>query len=91
MQISTGATPGHGLLTIAGDVEELPAAHFEFNGRTLRLVLDESIANQMKKEIRYGVENFGLESDTYWLYIERLAIEYWTGFNRHEIFTLTEL
>ncbi len=91
VQISTGATTGQGLLTIAGDVEELPAVHFEFNGRTLRMGLDASIANQMKKEIRYGVENYGLESDTYWLYIERLAIAYWTGFNRHEIFTITEL
>jgi pyrimidine-specific ribonucleoside hydrolase len=91
VQISTGATPGQGLLTIAADVEESPTVHFEFNGRILRVVLDESIAAQMKKEIKYGVENFGLESDTYWLYIERLAVAYWTDFNRHEIFTITEL
>jgi pyrimidine-specific ribonucleoside hydrolase len=91
VQISTGATPGQGLLTIAGDVEELPTVHFGFNGRTLKMVLNKSIADQMRQEIRYGVENFGLESDTYWLYIERLAIAYWTGFNRHEIFTITEL
>ncbi|MEX0987382.1 MAG: nucleoside hydrolase [Bacteroidales bacterium] len=91
VQISTGATPGQGLLTIAGDVEELPTVQFEFNGRTIRMVLDGSIATQMKEEIRYGVENFGLESDTYWLYIEKLATEYWTGFNRHEIFSITEL
>ena len=91
VQISTGSTPGQGLLTIAGDLEELPTVHFEFNGRTIRMVLNESIAEQMKKEISYGVENFGLESDTYWLYIEQLALEYWTSFSRHKIFSITEL
>ncbi|MEX0983354.1 MAG: nucleoside hydrolase [Bacteroidales bacterium] len=91
VQISTGATPGQGLLTIAGETADLPTVEFTFNGRTIHMVLNESIATQMKEEIRYGVENFGLESDTYWLYIEKLAIEYWTGFNRHEIFSITEL
>ena len=91
VQISTGATPGQGLLTIAGEVADLPTVAFTFNGRTIQMVLNESIATQMKEEIRYGVENFGLESDTYWLYIEKLALEYWTDFNRHEIFSIIEL
>jgi len=91
VQISTGATPGQGLLTIAETVEEVPTVQFAFNNRTIRMVLDEPIAEQMKREIGYGVKNFGLESDTYWLYIEQLAIEYWKNFSRHEIFTITEL
>ncbi len=91
VQISTGATPGQGLLTIAGEVADLPTVEFTFNGRTIQMVLNESIAIKMKEEIGYGVENFGLESDTYWLYIEKLAIKYWTGFSRHEIFSITEL
>jgi pyrimidine-specific ribonucleoside hydrolase len=91
VQISTGATPGQGLLTIASTVEEVPTVEFTFNNRTIRMVLDESVAAQMKREIGYGVKNFGLESDTYWLYIEQLALEYWRSFSRYEIFTITEL
>ncbi len=91
VQISTGATPGQGLLTIAGTVEEVPGVKFEFNNRAIKMALDEEIALQMRSDISYGVKNFGLESDTYWLYIERLAIEYWKNFSRYDIFNITEL
>jgi pyrimidine-specific ribonucleoside hydrolase len=91
VQISTGATPGQGLLTVKENTFEVPTVRFEFNDRAILMSLNKAIAEKMIKEIRYGVENYGLESEVYWLYIEKLAIEYWTDFSRHEIFSIQSL
>jgi pyrimidine-specific ribonucleoside hydrolase len=88
IQISTGATIGQGLITIADSLHTTPSALFEFNNQRVMISLDPEIARQMRKEIEYGVNNYGLLSDRYWIYIERLAIRYWANFNRHDIFLM---
>ena len=91
VQISTGATIGQGLITIADSISAIPSAIFEFNNQRVNIALKPEIAEQMRYEIKYGVTNYGLLSDKYWLYIEELAIKYWADFDRQEIFSIEKM
>ena len=91
IQISSGATIGQGLITVSDSISSIPSAIFEFNNQKVNISLNAEIAWQMDNDIRFGVQEYGLLSDAYWLYIEKLAIKYWTDFDRHEIFTLKTL
>lgn len=90
IQISTGATIGQGLISVADSVSTIPMADFTCNQKTVRIQLNEKIAREMQEQISYGVQEYGLLTDRYWLYIEELAIEYWAKYDRHEIFDIKE-
>jgi pyrimidine-specific ribonucleoside hydrolase len=85
IQISTGATIGQGLITVSDSVSTVPTAIFEFNDHKVKISLKTEIAEQMQEDIKYGVHTFGLLTDQYWLYIEDLALKYWSEFSRYEI------
>jgi inosine-uridine nucleoside N-ribohydrolase len=91
IQISTGATIGQGLITISDSLSITPSAIFEFNNQKVHIAVKPEIAQQMRNEIKYGVDTYGLLSDRYWIYIEKLAIEYWANFDRSEIFVIEKL
>lgn len=91
IQISCGATIGQGLITIADTVLQIPTAIVEFNKQKVEFSLKPEIAAEMRQDIKYGVENFGLESEMYWIYIEKLAIKYWEKYNRNDLFTIRRL
>lgn len=91
LQISAGATIGQGLISISDSISAIPSAIFEFNNQKVHLALDQEIAEQMRNEINFGIENFGLLTDKYWLYIEELAIKYWADFDRQDIFVIVKL
>jgi pyrimidine-specific ribonucleoside hydrolase len=91
LQISSGATIGQGLIQISDSLSPTPTVIFEFNKQKIKMTLIQSIALQMKNDISFGVKTYGLESEKYWLYIEDLALKYWSDFNRHNIFTITPL
>jgi len=90
IQISTGATIGQGLITVSDSISTIPSAIFEFNGRKINISVKPEIAEKMQKEIIYGVQNYGLLTDKYWIYIEDLAIKYWAELNRYDIFLIHE-
>lgn len=91
IQISTGSTIGQGLITVSDSISAIPSAIFEFNNQKVRVSLKPEVTDQIKNEIKYGVTNFGLLSDKYWLYIEELAIKYWMNYDRQEIFTIEKM
>ncbi|MEA3479293.1 MAG: formylmethanofuran dehydrogenase subunit E family protein, partial [Bacteroidota bacterium] len=91
VQISTGATIGQGLITISDSVSVIPSAIFKFNNQNVRIALKTEITDQIRKEIKYGIKNYGLLSDKYWLYIEDLAMKYWADFDRQEIFVIEKM
>jgi pyrimidine-specific ribonucleoside hydrolase len=91
VQISSGATIGQGLITVSDSISLIPSAIFEFNHQKVNISLNPEIARQMGNDIRCGIEEHGLLTDAYWLFIEKLAIGYWTGFDRHDIFTVKKL
>ena len=86
IQISTGATIGQGLITVSDSISDIPTAIFEFNNQKVIIALKPEYAEQMKKEIKIGVETHGLLTEKYWLYIENLALRYWREYDRCEIF-----
>ncbi len=88
VQISTGATIGQGLISISDTILKIPTAIIEFNKHKIEIAVKPEIAAQMQDDIKYGVKTYGLESANYWTYIEKLALKYWTGFDRNDIFII---
>ncbi|MBI9067869.1 MAG: nucleoside hydrolase [Salinivirgaceae bacterium] len=91
LQISTGATIGQGLITISDSISALPSAIFECNQQKVKISVTPQIAEQMQNEIKYGIQSYGLLTEKYWLYIEELAIKYWSTFNRNDIFIIEDM
>jgi len=91
VQISTGSTIGQGLITISDSISDIPSSVFEFNKNKVIISVKKEIADQMQRDISYGVKTYGLLSNKYWLYIEKLALKYWTDFDRHEIFVIKKI
>lgn len=91
LQISTGATLGHGLIRIASDTLKLPTADFSYLNRKIRIALKSEIRNKVESEVKELSRIHGLDSDIYWDLVRNKAIRYWVTFDRHEIFTIEEL
>ena len=104
LQISTGATLGHGAIEIAKSCAESKEhadarveAIFRFRAicgteakeMQLRVWLKEELRQQIAGDIANAVKQYGHTPD-YWLQVRRLALDYWQQWNRAEIFE-TEL
>ena len=88
IQVSTGATPGHGLLTVSADAPFLPAADFTHKDRTVRITLKKELADRVSAELKEINFIYGLDSDIYWELVRKNSIKYWLQFDRHEIFDI---
>jgi len=89
LQTSTGATLGHGAITL-GEGPVMPKARFTFKNRTIELQIRPDIREKIKSEVGYGVQTYGLDSTEYWSYIRKLALRYWLELDRFEIFDIQE-
>lgn len=100
LQISTGATLGHGAIEIAKSSAESKEhadarveAIFRFRAicgteakeMQLRVWLKEELMQQIAGDIANAVKQYGHTPD-YWLQVRRLALDYWQQWNRAEIF-----
>ena len=100
LQISTGATLGHGAIEIAKSCAESKEhadarveAIFRFRAicgteakeMLLRVWLKEELRQQIAGDIANAVKQYGHTPD-YWLQVRRLALDYWQQWNRAEIF-----
>lgn len=88
LQVGTGASVGHGLITVAENHTPRPEARFTFKDKTVRLTLKPEYADRIRSDVRRGVELHGDLTEPYWLYVRELALQYWLDFDRHEIFDL---
>jgi pyrimidine-specific ribonucleoside hydrolase len=86
IQVSTGATPGHGLLTVSGEPPFLAAADFTHKGKTVRISLKKELTDKVSSELKEINFVYGLDSDIYWELVRQNSIKYWLQFDRHEIF-----
>jgi pyrimidine-specific ribonucleoside hydrolase len=89
IQISTGATIGQGLIHVSDSVSAVPSAVFQCNQLKVHISVREELAERMEQEIAYGERTYGILTDAYWLYIERLAQTYWAELDRNEIFRIS--
>jgi pyrimidine-specific ribonucleoside hydrolase len=90
LQVSTGGTLGHGTITL-GDGQVIPKARFAFKNRIIELSVSETLRQEIKKDVGYGVMTYGLESPEYWDYIRELALRYWLELSRFDIFEIREI
>jgi len=88
IQVSTGATPGHGLLTVSGEKPFFAAADFTHKGKTIRISLKKELADKVSSELKEINFIYGLDSDIYWELVRKNSIKYWLQFDRHEIFDI---
>lgn len=88
LQVSTGATVGHGLIEVAAHEPVRPEARFSFKGKTIRLRLKPEYADRIGRDVQRGVALHGDLTEPYWQYIRELALRYWRDFDRYEIFDL---
>lgn len=91
LQVSTGATVGHGLIKVSPDTTVRPVADFTYMGRTIRVTLKPEFGKKIASEVKELNTVYGLNSNIYWELIRRLAIKYWANFDRHEVFTIEEV
>ena len=89
LQVSTGGTLGHGLISVSTDGQVRPEASFDFKGKVLRLKLKPEYAMQIRNDVEEGIRLHGNLTEDYWLHIRELAIKYWQEFDRHEIFEMS--
>jgi pyrimidine-specific ribonucleoside hydrolase len=88
VQVSTGATPGHGLLTVINDKVSQPAAEFRYLNRKIKITLKPEISAKISSELKEINFVYGLDSDIYWELVRKNSIKYWLNLDRHEIFLI---
>lgn len=88
IQVSTGATLGHGLIQVVED-NPISVADFTYMDRTIKIKLKDEISEKISNEIKGFVKMYGLSSDKYWNAVRESAINYWLSLDRHEIFDIT--
>ena len=91
IQVSTGATPGHGLLTVRADTARLPMVDFNYLDRKIRLRLRPELAEKISGELKEFNFVYGLDSNIYWELVRKNSIKYWREFDRHDIFDIEVL
>lgn len=91
VQVSTGATPGHGLLKVRNDTAAAASAEFVYMNRKIRLTLKPEIAGKIISELKEINFVYGLDSNIYWELVRKNSIKYWSVLDRHVIFLIEEL
>jgi pyrimidine-specific ribonucleoside hydrolase len=89
LQVSTGGTLGHGLISVADDEYIRPEATFTFKNKTLRMKLKPKYVQQIREDIQEAIRLHGNLTEPYWEHIRVLAIKYWEEFDRHEMFEMS--
>jgi pyrimidine-specific ribonucleoside hydrolase len=91
LQVSTGATPGHGLLTVRNDTVLSPSVEFTYLNRKIRLTLIPEIAQKISSELKEINFIYGLDSNIYWELVRKNTIKYWLSLDRHEVFVIEKV
>jgi pyrimidine-specific ribonucleoside hydrolase len=91
LQVATGATPGHGLLTVLNYDPASPTAEFRYLNRKIRLTLKPELTEKISSELKEINFVYGLDSNIYWELVRKNSIKYWLSLDRHEIFEIEEI
>jgi pyrimidine-specific ribonucleoside hydrolase len=91
VQVSTGATPGHGLLNISDDTITRPVAEFTYLNHRIRLTLKPEIFAKISSELKEINFVYGLDSNIYWELVRKNSIKYWRSLDRHDVFMIEKI
>jgi len=90
IQVSTGATAGHGLLTVNNTPPAKASAVFTYMDRKITITLKPEYTEKISSELKEINFIHGLDSDIYWELVRKNSIKYWRDLDRHEIFIIEE-
>lgn len=88
IQVSTGATLGHGLIRIDSDSLHLPSAEFTYMNRKIIITLKSEYWQEAEQEIGDYNKIYGLNSNIYWELVRNATIRWWIKWDRNEIFDI---
>ena len=91
LQVSTGSTPGHGLLTVINNPPSSPSAEFRYMDRKIRLTLKPEITEKISSELKEINFVNGLDSNIYWELVRKNSMKYWRDLDRHDIFIIEQV
>ncbi len=91
IQVSTGATLGHGLITVLNSETDNVMAVFYYENSGIKISIKKEIVGQIQNDFKIIIEKNGLFTEQYWYQIRLLAIKYWLEFDRNKIFDLTSI
>jgi pyrimidine-specific ribonucleoside hydrolase len=89
IQVSTGATLGHGTISVAENAVPAPRAHFFLGDTGICLALKEAYWRQVQGDIGGIIRRHGALTDKYWAAVRQLGIKYWAQWSRDDLFDLT--
>ncbi len=89
LQVSTGATIGHGLIAISDEELKRPEAIFKFKSQKVKLRLKDEYWNLIRSDVKQAIAEHGKLTPDYWVQIRKLAIRYWEEFDRMEMFEIS--
>lgn len=89
LQVSTGATIGHGLIESLPTDNPLPEAIFSTEEKSIRIKLNDLVKNIIIGKINAAIVNSG-HYPHYWEYVRKLAVRYWAELDRNEIFDIID-
>ena len=87
LQVSTGATVGHGLFALSEDPEKRVEARFRCGNQEITLRLKPDYEARIRSDIREGVARYG-HTPAYWQYVRELALRYWQDWDRATVFSI---
>ncbi|MEE4196867.1 MAG: nucleoside hydrolase [Bacteroidales bacterium] len=87
LQVSTGATLGHGLISVKEETKD-PRAEFCYLGQKITITLKEEYKTEVASKIKELSYIYGLDSNIYWDRVRDLALSIWREWDRHKIFQI---
>jgi len=90
LQVSTGSSLGHGLIHAETTNSPKVSATFSFKGKSVQISLKDPVAAKMKHDIQSCIQENGMLTPAYWAAVRELALEYWTEYDRNQIFTIVK-
>lgn len=88
LQVSTGATLGHGLISSPStDTPRVRAICVSTDNTVIKIKLVPEIDEKITNNVQEALEKYG-KTQAYWDYVRQLAIRYWYELDRDKIFEI---
>jgi pyrimidine-specific ribonucleoside hydrolase len=91
LQVGTGGTLGHGLITVSDGPQSKPEAIIAFMNHKIRIFLKKETAEIVEAAILKAIECYGNLTEPYWDYVRKQAIKFWVELDRHKIFVIEDI
>jgi pyrimidine-specific ribonucleoside hydrolase len=86
IQVSTGATTGHGTIKVINDTRPMVRAVFSLRDCELIIQLKEEYLQKAEETIRNGRTFLPVSEEMYWKMVRQNGLEFWLEWDRYKIF-----